>query len=325
MPACRSGADNRAMSVQFGIDASSFQGNVNWAQTDSTTSFGWEKVTQGSRRTASRGYVNPFWAGPSGHNKRAMAARAAASGFVPGGYLFLEAGDGAGQADFFHATAGDMAGFAIAVDVEPAAGSEPTAADAHACVARLRQLYPSHPVIGYIPQWYWGTRSTRFVDVLWASHYVTGTGPPATLYAKVTPRHWAPYGGRTPALLQFTSAATVPGVTGQVDCSAFRGTAAQLRNRLLPSRSRQAMEDLMQPGFLNNGEGAVTPLAIPNGAKRLRFFSNRPARVRVDLIGVSKPSVNLKIGYDDGAQGLATGVASTGDDTRSTGGGREVS
>ena len=33
------------MSVQFGIDASSFQGNVNWARTDATTAFGWEKVT----------------------------------------------------------------------------------------------------------------------------------------------------------------------------------------------------------------------------------------------------------------------------------------
>jgi hypothetical protein len=110
------------MRVQFGIDASSFQGNVNWARADSTTSFGWEKVTQGSRKTASRGYVNPFWAGPSGHSKRALAARAAATGFVPGGYLFLEAGDGAGQADFFHAAAGDMAGFAIAVDVEPPPG-----------------------------------------------------------------------------------------------------------------------------------------------------------------------------------------------------------
>ena len=69
-----------------------------------------------------------------------------------------------------------------------APGSEPTAADAHACVARLRELYPSHPVIGYIPQWYWGNQSTRFVDVLWASDYVTGTGPPAALYAKVTPQ-----------------------------------------------------------------------------------------------------------------------------------------
>ena len=297
------------MSVQFGIDASSFQGNVNWARADSTTSFGWEKVTQGSRKTASRGYVNPFWAGPSGNSKRALAARAAASGFVPGGYLFLEAGDGAGQADFFHAAAGDMAGFAIAVDVEPAAGSKPAAADAHACVARLRHLYPSHPVIGYIPHWYWGDQSTRFVDVLWASNYVTGTGPPATLYAKVTPGQWAAYGGRAPALLQFTNAATVPGVSGPVDCSAFRGTAAQLRARLLPDDSQHATEDLMQPGFLLSGEGAVTPVAIPNGAKRLRFFSNRPAQVRVDLIGVSEPTSTLTLGYEQGAQGVATGGA----------------
>jgi GH25 family lysozyme M1 (1,4-beta-N-acetylmuramidase) len=297
------------MSVQFGIDASSFQGNVNWARADSTTSFGWEKVTQGSRKTASRGYVNPFWAGPSGHSKRALAARAAATGFVPGGYLFLEAGDGAGQADFFHAAAGDMAGFAIAVDVEPAAGSKPTAADAHACVARLRRLYPSHPVIGYIPHWYWGDQSTRFVDVLWASNYVTGTGPPARLYAKVTPGQWAAYGGRAPALLQFTNAATVPGVTGKVDCSAFRGTAAQLRAQLLPDDSQHATEDLMQPGFLLSGAGAVTPLAIPNGAKRLRFFSNRPAQVRVDLIGVSKPTSTVTLGYEHGAQGVATGGA----------------
>ena len=73
------------------------------------------------------------------------------------------------------------------------------------------------------------------MDVLWASDYVTGTGPPATLYAKVTPRQWAPYGGRTPTLLQFTDAATVPGVAGEVDCSAFRGTVAQLRHELLPN------------------------------------------------------------------------------------------
>jgi hypothetical protein len=147
------------------------------------------------------------------------------------------------------------------------------------------------------------------VDVLWASGYVTGTGPPAALYAKVTPRQWAPYGGRTPGLLQFTNAATVPGVAGQVDCSAFRGTAAQLRDRLLPNESRQATEDLMQPGFLLTGEGAVTPLAIPNGAKRLRFFSNRPAQVKVDLIGVSEPSSTLTLGYEHSAQGVATGGA----------------
>ena len=81
----------------------------------------------------------------------------------------------------------------------------------------------------------------------------------------------------------------------------------------------------MQPGFLLKGEGAVTPLAIPNGAKRLRFFANRPARVRVDLIGVNKPSVNLKLGYEHGAQGLATGGARAAVVHRVDGGNNEVS
>ena len=111
------------------------------------------------------------------------------------------------------------------------------------------------------------------------------------------------------ALLQFTNAATVPGVAGQVDCSAFRGTPAQLRDQLLPNESRPATEDLMQPGFLLSGAGAVTPLAIPNGAKRLRFFSNRPAQVTVNLIGVSEPTSTLTLGYEHGAQGVATGGA----------------
>jgi GH25 family lysozyme M1 (1,4-beta-N-acetylmuramidase) len=291
------------MSVQFGIDASSFQGNVDWARVDATTTFGWEKVTQGSPATVSGGFVNPFWDGPSGKSKQALAARAAASGFVPGGYLFVEQGDGAGQAGFFHSQAGDMAGFAIAVDVEPTTGSEPTAADAHACVARLRELYPRHPIVGYLPHFYWGNQSTRFVDVLWAANYVSGNGSPARLFAEVIPSQWAPYGGRFPALLQFTNAATVPGVSGPVDCSAFRGTVAELRAKLLPGGSQLPAEDLMQPGFLLNGAGAVTPLAIPNGAKRLRFFSNLAAEVRVDFINIKEPTVNLKLGYAQGAQG----------------------
>ena len=153
------------------------------------------------RRNFDASTFNAWFSAFTVHNKRAMARRARASGFVPGGYLFLEAGDGAGQAEFFHSKAGNMAGFAIAVDVEPTTGSRPGPPAAHACVARLRQLYPSHPIIGYIPHWYWDDQSTRFVDVLWASNYVTGSGTLAQLYAHVRPRQWAAYGGRSPALL----------------------------------------------------------------------------------------------------------------------------
>ncbi len=211
----------------FGIDAASMQARVDWAKVDSTTAFGSEKVTQGT------GYANPFWVDA----KAQMLARAAASGFVPGAYMFLEEGNAAAQANHFAAVAGDLKGFALFVDVEPweAGHSHPTLTDAKVCVARLRQLYPHHPVGGYIPHWYWGNQDTTFVDWLFQSHYVNGTGTPAQLYGKVTADFWAPYGGKAPAVLQFTSSATVAGVAGACDCSAFRGTAAQFRALTLPA------------------------------------------------------------------------------------------
>jgi hypothetical protein len=47
--------------------------------------------------------------------------------------------------------------------------------------------------------------------------------------------------------------------------------------------------------------------------------------VRVDLIGVNKPSVNLTLGYEDGAQGLATSGARAAVVHRVDGGNNEVS
>ena len=104
------------------------------------------------------------------------------------------------------------------------------------------------------------------------------------------------YGGRSPALLR---APPMPLPYREspvgVDCSSVPGHGAPAPAALLPHKPPQpSPEDLMQPGLLLKGAGAVTPLAIPNGAKRLRFFSNRRATVRVDLIGVSKPSTDLK-------------------------------
>jgi lysozyme len=217
--------------LMFGIDASRYQGTVKWAGVDQSTGFGFEKVTEGHT------YVNPYWAAA----KTALAARAKASGFVPGAYLFLRAGDGAGQAEWFAKNAGNLDGFAIAVDIEEerdSAGhviSAPSHADGVNCVTRLRQLYPHHPVGGYIPHWYWGSQDTTFADWLWASNYITGTGGPRDLYAKVPASYWDGYGGRDVSLLQFTSKATVLGVSGVVDCSAFRGHAADLRKLVLPA------------------------------------------------------------------------------------------
>jgi GH25 family lysozyme M1 (1,4-beta-N-acetylmuramidase) len=205
--------------TMFGIDAASFQGLVGWAAVDETTGFGWEKVTEGTT------YVNPEWAAA----RAAMALRWKTSGFTPGAYLFLHEGNGAAQAQFFAGHAGDLTGFGLAIDIEPSGTSRPDHATALACERELRQLYPRHPVGGYIPHWYWDGADTTFCDWLWGSSYVSGVGSPRSLYPRVPASYWAPYGGRKPALLQFTSSAVVPGVGGHVDCSAYEGTYAQYR------------------------------------------------------------------------------------------------
>lgn len=217
----------------FGIDASSFQGNVNWVQVDASTDFGAEKVTEGAPLPGRPGYVNPYW--PAA--KAALQQRAKASGFVPMAYMFMDASPaGAPQAEWFHVNAGDLTGFGIAVDLERAPDGSPSVQAARDCVARLRQLYPHHPIGGYAPHWYTGSADLTFFDWTWASSYVSGSGTPQSLYPSVPASWWDPYGGMTPLLLQFTSSAAVPGVGGLVDCSAYKGTPAELAAAVLPKK-----------------------------------------------------------------------------------------
>lgn len=209
----------------FGIDAASYQGNVNWAEVDNSTDFGAEKVTEGTK------YANPFW--PAA--KAALAARAKATGFVPLAYFFMDATKtGTEQADWFAANAGELDGFGISIDLERAPDGSPTMEQAREAVTRVRAHYPHHKIGGYAPHWYTGTADLTFFDWTWASEYVLGTGTPQALYANVPGSWWDPYGGMTPLLLQFTSTAVVPGVGGVVDCSAFKGTQAELASHILP-------------------------------------------------------------------------------------------
>lgn len=214
--------------VIFGPDCSSWQGAPDWAKVSATCRFGAEKVTEGAGKTA---YLNPRWAA----SKPAMLA-VAQHGFVPLAYMFMDAAEaGAAQADWFAQNAGSLDGFGIVVDFERAPNGSPTRAEAVAAVTELRKRYPHHPIGGYCPHWFTGGMDLTFVDWLWASEYVAGSGDPAMLYASVPASWWAPYGGETPLMLQFTAKATVAGVAGPVDCSAFQGTAAQLAAKVLPS------------------------------------------------------------------------------------------
>lgn len=149
----------------FGIDAASYQGNVDWAVVDQSTDFGAEKVSEGIK------YANPFW--PAA--KAALLARAKATGFVPLAYFFMDAGaTGTAQADWFAANAGNLDGFGISIDLERAPDGSPTEAQAREAVGRIRQLYPHHRIGGYAPHWYTGAASLTFFDWTWASEYKIG-------------------------------------------------------------------------------------------------------------------------------------------------------
>lgn len=270
----------------FGIDASSAQGNVNWAATDKVTAFGAEKVSEGTH------YANPYWPVAAA----AMAHQARVSGFLPIAYLFMDAGPGAPQADRFARVAGDLDAFGIAVDLERAPNGSPTLGEARDCVARLRQHYPHHPVGIYAPHWYVGSGDISFADWLWASNYVTASGQsPAALYGHVSDSQWAAYGGEPVTLLQFTDAALVPGAAGRVDASAYRGTAAQLREIILPRTQHPVAAALKgdQIMLLNKGAGAMTPVAMPRGARALRFAAAGDAELRVEFHGHGAKEVSL--------------------------------
>ena len=211
------------MTVTFAADGSSFQGAIDWPAVKAAGfGAGTEKVTQGTT------YANPFW--PAA---RAALTAAASPAFTPGCYHFLTAGNGAAQADWFHRHAGPIPGFVIWCDLERApAGAQPTVADAHAFVSRLRLHYPSKRIGVYASASFTGTTPMLFADLLWTPHYVEGTGTPAALYKKVPAEWWAPVGGLRPVLLQFSPSAEIPGVKGLADVSAFRGTAAQMHAAL---------------------------------------------------------------------------------------------
>lgn len=221
-------------SVIYGIDGASFQGNIAWSAVDAVCAFGAEKVTEGNN------YVNPFWSAA----KPAMLARAKATGFVPIAYMFLDANSsGADQADHFATFAGSMDGFAIVVDVERSSTGSPTRLQTKRAVSRLRKHYPDHKIGGYAPRWFAGGWQLKFFSWIWASSYVTGSGLPHELYARVPASYWDGYGGQQPMLLQFTSLGSVPGVNGDVDVSAFRGTQHELREKLLGVPAAQVKKE----------------------------------------------------------------------------------
>jgi peptidoglycan hydrolase-like protein with peptidoglycan-binding domain/GH25 family lysozyme M1 (1,4-beta-N-acetylmuramidase) len=174
------------------------------------------------KATESTGYTNPDYA--------PAKVRAADAGAFFCAYHFLHAGNGAGQASYAHGVVGSD--IPLMIDCEPeysssgALTSAPQVSDAVDFINQYRAL-GGMTFLLYLPHWYWqgnlGQASLAPVInlgmLLVSSNY--------TAYSDTGPG-WAHYGGMTPVVWQFTSTATLNGVSN-VDMNAFKGTLAEFR------------------------------------------------------------------------------------------------
>ncbi len=85
-----------------------------------------------------------------------------------------------------------------------------------------------------------------------------------------------------------------PSTGEQVDADQFNGTAAQLRAFVTGAAAGPvaAIADQEDPMLLSKGAGATTPVALPNGATKIRLFANNSAEVRVDRRDGARPPIS---------------------------------
>jgi hypothetical protein len=116
-------------------------------------------------------------------------------------------------------------------------GLVPRWEDAQRFHDRWYQVEPTVVMAWYISRHFWRDHWGSLPDLkalrgpLFNADYPGGTGTARDIYAGAgaeTGRGWAPYGGRTPDVWQYTDRATVPGASDRTDCNAFRGSRAAL-------------------------------------------------------------------------------------------------
>lgn len=163
-------------------------------------------------------------------------------GVLLGAYWVLYPGNPAGRADAFLARLDSQCPswrahpFILQVDCEKWNGMDSTVpglADIKAFCDRLRLRCPELRPIVYAPRWVYGNSLAGLGYPLWASAYVNGEGWYRALYPGDSSSKWGSYSGQVPAILQYSSSATIGGQT-TCDVNAFRGTLAELTALVAP-------------------------------------------------------------------------------------------
>jgi hypothetical protein len=169
-----------------------------------------------------------------------------------GAYWVLYPGNPAGRADAFLARL-DAAcpgwrdrPFLLQADCEKWNGDPrtvPSKAEIKTFCDRLVARMPRLRPVVYAPKWVYGNDLTGLPYPLWASSYVTAAGGFRKLYPGDSSSRWQAYSGQTPAILQYTSSATIGGQATS-DANAYRGTLDQLVALVAPGWEDNAMATL---------------------------------------------------------------------------------
>lgn len=213
-------------------------------------------------------------------------ARPSRPNVLLGAYWVLYPGNPAGRADAFLARLDSQCPgwrdgpFILQVDCEKwnsDASTVPPVSDINAFCDQLVARVPKLRPIGYLPDWVYGDIS-KFKYPLWSSKYVTGAGGYKALYPGDGARQWAPYGGRYPDVLQYSSSATIGGQT-TCDANAFRGTLDQLIQLLAPGwakeNSMSGTQDVVDGNAQYNKVTTGADATYPNGGPYNQNASGR--------------------------------------------------
>jgi hypothetical protein len=220
----------------FGWDASHYDAVPNGA---TVVAEGFKFMTHKAGGDANDAELGSWWAAMKPYRDRVLL----------GAYWVLYPGNPQGRADAFLARLDSQCPgwrdgpFILQADAEIWGGdtsTKPSKAEIEAFCDRLAGAMPKLRPVAYAPKWVYGDSLAGLSYPLWASSYVTGTGTAAGLYPGDSSSRWAAYSGQTPAILQFTSSATIAGQT-TCDANAYRGSLAQLTALLAPGWETEDM------------------------------------------------------------------------------------
>lgn len=200
--------------VTFGLDISHHQdARLDLAQcAREGIEFAFLKATEGG------GYEDPEF--------RANLLEAEAAGLLVAAYHYVRASTtAAAQVDKIRAVV--PLEVPVILDVEENSGDIRLTRE---LVTRLEQAGYRVPLL-YLPRWYWtriGSPSLSGLPPLWSSRYPDNVvGSIADEWDDVPSSYWDGYGGRSVAVLQFTSSARIAGHQ-PIDANAFRGNRSEL-------------------------------------------------------------------------------------------------